>query len=80
MDEHLAIQLIHRHATQIWKQIFLTEHNMLKIPTGRRQTSGLFYKCDREVEPESTVKQLQLVVSEGLELRSEDLQISSLAP
>ena len=41
VDEHLAIQLIHRHATLIWKQILQIEHNMLKIPTGWRQTSWL---------------------------------------
>ena len=49
--------------------------NMIKIPVGRRQTSWPFYKCSRRVELGSTVKQLQLVVRAGLELR-----ISSPAP
>ena len=35
-------QVLVRSSTQI-------EHNMLKIPTGRRQTSRLFYK--RGIEP-----------------------------
>ena len=47
----------------------------LRIPTGRRQTSWLFYKRARGVKLESTVKQLQLVVS----LESERLAVFSLA-
>ena len=31
VNEHLAIQLIYWHATQIWKQILQIENNMLKI-------------------------------------------------
>ena len=53
-DEHLAIQLIHRHATQIWKQILQIEHNMLKIPTGGRQTSCLLTSMATWVYHETT--------------------------
>ena len=38
----------------------------LRIPTGKRQTSWLFYKHSRRVELGSTVKQLQLVVRAGV--------------
>ena len=48
---------------------------MLRIPTGRRQTSWLFYKRGRGVELWSTVKQLQLVVRAGLEPGTSDFQV-----
>ena len=48
---------------------------MLRIPTGRRQTSWLFYKRGRGVELGSTVKQLQLVVRAGLEPGTSGFQV-----
>ena len=48
---------------------------MLRIPTGRRQTSWLFYKRGRGIELWSTVKQLQLVVRAGLEPGTSDFQV-----
>ena len=48
------------------KQIIRTEHNIVRIPTGRRQTSWLFYKRDRGFELGATQKQIQVVVRAGL--------------
>ena len=42
----------------------------LRIPSGRRQTSWLFYKRGQGVELGSIVKQIQLVVRAGLELET----------
>ena len=47
----------------------------LGIPTGRRQTSWLFYKRNRGVELGATVKQLQLVVRAGLEPWTSGFQV-----
>ena len=47
----------------------------LRIPTGRRQTSWLFYKRGLGVELGSTVKQLQLVVRARLELGTSGFQV-----
>ena len=47
---------------------------MLEIPTGRRQTSWVFYKHGRG-ELGSSMKQLQLVVRAELELRTFGFQV-----
>ena len=47
----------------------------LKIPTGKRQTSWLFYKRGRGMELRSTMKQLKLWVRAGLEPRSSGFQV-----
>ena len=57
---------------------FKLKITMLRILTGRRQTSWLFYKRGRGVELGSTVKQLQLVVRAGLEPGTSGFQLQSL--
>ena len=53
----------------------LNETTWLRIPTGRRRTSWLFYKRGRGSELGTTVKQIQLAVRTGLELGATELQV-----
>ena len=53
------------------KEIISIEHNMVKIPTGRRQSSRLFTS---EAE-EAIEKQLQLAARAGLEPRTIGFQV-----
>ena len=46
----------------------------LRIPTGRRQTSWLFTSVAEDLKLRFSVKQIQLVVKVGLELRSSGLE------
>ena len=59
------------------KQIFQINITWLKIPTGRRQTSWLFTKCDGGFELGTTEKQIPLVIGRPW---TWDLRISTPAP
>ena len=60
-----------KHCSTNWGQ---TEYNMLKIPTGGRQTSWLFTKRGLGFENRTTVKQIQ-VVRAGLEPGASGLHV-----
>jgi len=63
------------HHSNNEKQTLQIQHNRLKFPAGKRQTSWLFYKHDPGVELGSIEKQLQIVVREGLEAGTSGFQI-----
>ena len=60
------------------KQIFQINITLLKIPTGRRQTSWLFTKCEPGFELGTTEKQIPLMA--GWRPWTRDLRITTPAP
>ena len=73
---HLSYQAsLQAHHSNNDKQTLQIQHNRLKIPGGKRQTSWLFYTHDPGVELGSTEKQLQIVVRAGFEAGTSGFQM-----